>query len=39
MKCRAAKSCKQSGQVRTLRRYLPERLIDGILRKFNGFTA
>lgn len=30
---------KQSGQVRALRRYLPERVIDGILRKFNGFPA
>ncbi|MRH97967.1 oxidoreductase [Agrobacterium tumefaciens] len=30
---------KQSGQVRTLRRYLPERVIDGILRRFNGFAS
>ncbi|MCI4591299.1 oxidoreductase [Sphingobium sp. BYY-5] len=30
---------KQSTQVRALRRYLPERIIDGILRKVNGFTA
>ncbi|ARO34277.1 short-chain dehydrogenase protein (plasmid) [Rhizobium sp. NXC14] len=30
---------KQSSQVRALRRYLPEKMIDGILRKFNGFSA
>ncbi|NTJ45364.1 oxidoreductase [Agrobacterium larrymoorei] len=30
---------KQSGQVRALRRYLPERVIDGILRRFNGFAS
>jgi len=30
---------KQSGQVRSLRRYLPEGLVDTILRKFNGFPA
>ena len=30
---------KQSRQVRSLRRYLPERLVDGILRKFNGLPA
>jgi len=30
---------KQSGRVRALRRYLPERMVDGILRKFNGFPA
>lgn len=30
---------KQSRQVRSLRRFMPERLVDGILRKFNGFPA
>lgn len=30
---------KQSHQVRTLRRYLPERFVDKAFRKFNGFTA
>jgi NAD(P)-dependent dehydrogenase (short-subunit alcohol dehydrogenase family) len=30
---------KQSRQVRLLRRFLPERLVDGILRKFNGLPA
>ncbi len=30
---------KQSGQVRSLRRYLPERLVDRILRKVNQFSA
>ncbi len=29
---------KQSGQVRSLRRFMPERLVDGILRKVNGFS-
>ena len=28
---------KQSGQVRALRRYMPETMVDKILRKFNGF--
>ncbi len=28
---------KQSSQVRTLRRFMPERLVDRILRKVNGF--
>jgi NAD(P)-dependent dehydrogenase (short-subunit alcohol dehydrogenase family) len=30
---------KQSGQVRTLRRFMPEGLVDRTLRKFNGFPA
>ena len=30
---------KQSGQVRSLRRFMPERLVDNILRKFNEFPA
>jgi short-subunit dehydrogenase len=30
---------KQSGQVRSLRRFTPERIVDGILRKFNEFPA
>jgi NAD(P)-dependent dehydrogenase (short-subunit alcohol dehydrogenase family) len=30
---------KQSGQVRSLRRFMPERIVDGILRKFNEFPA
>ncbi|MEO8673679.1 MAG: oxidoreductase [Tahibacter sp.] len=30
---------KQSRQVRALRRYLPEFVVDKILRKFNGFPA
>ncbi len=30
---------KQSSQVRSLRRYLPEGIVDTILRKFNGFPA
>lgn len=30
---------KQSAQVRSLRRYMPEALVDKILRKFNGFPA
>ncbi|MQW57478.1 oxidoreductase [Sinorhizobium meliloti] len=30
---------KQSGQVRSLRRFMPERLVDRILRKVNGFKA
>ena len=30
---------KQSGQVRTLRRFMPERLVDRILRKVNEFPA
>lgn len=30
---------KQSGQVRSLRRYLPEAVFDKIMRKFNEFTA
>jgi short-subunit dehydrogenase len=30
---------KQSSQVRALRRYLPERIVDRILRKHNGFTT
>jgi NAD(P)-dependent dehydrogenase (short-subunit alcohol dehydrogenase family) len=30
---------KQSSQVRSLRRYLPEGLVDKILRKFNGFAT
>jgi NAD(P)-dependent dehydrogenase (short-subunit alcohol dehydrogenase family) len=30
---------KQSGQVRALRRFLPERLVDSILRKVNEFPA
>ncbi|MEO5690005.1 MAG: oxidoreductase [Burkholderiaceae bacterium] len=30
---------KQSSQVSALRRYLPERLVDKILRNFNGFPA
>lgn len=30
---------KQSHQVRTLRRYMPESMVDKILRKFNGFPA
>ena len=30
---------KQSTQVRSLRRFLPERLTDKILRRFNGFPA
>jgi NAD(P)-dependent dehydrogenase (short-subunit alcohol dehydrogenase family) len=30
---------KQSQQVRSLRRFMPERLVDGILRKFNGLPA
>ena len=30
---------KQSTQVRSLRRFLPERIVDRVLRKFNGFPA
>jgi NAD(P)-dependent dehydrogenase (short-subunit alcohol dehydrogenase family) len=30
---------KQSGQVRSLRRFMPERLVDRILRKVNGFST
>ena len=30
---------KQSSQVRSLRRFMPERLVDSILRKFNEFPA
>jgi NAD(P)-dependent dehydrogenase (short-subunit alcohol dehydrogenase family) len=30
---------KQSHQVRSLRRFMPEGLVDGMLRKFNGFSA
>lgn len=30
---------KQSSQVRALRRYLPEAMVDRSLRKFNGFAA
>ena len=30
---------KQSRQVRSLRRFMPERLVDRILRRFNGFPA
>jgi NAD(P)-dependent dehydrogenase (short-subunit alcohol dehydrogenase family) len=30
---------KQSRQVRSLRRFMPERLVDSILRKFNEFPA
>jgi NAD(P)-dependent dehydrogenase (short-subunit alcohol dehydrogenase family) len=30
---------KQSGQVRALRRFMPERLVDSTLRKFNEFPA
>jgi NAD(P)-dependent dehydrogenase (short-subunit alcohol dehydrogenase family) len=30
---------KQSSQVRSLRRFMPDRFVDGMLRKFNGFTA
>ncbi len=30
---------KQSGQVRTLRRFMPEGMVDRIMRKFNGFPA
>lgn len=30
---------KQSSQVDSLRRYLPEGIVDPILRKFNGFPA
>jgi len=30
---------KQSRQVRSLRRFMPERLVDSILRKFNGFPS
>ncbi|MBA3592567.1 MAG: oxidoreductase [Polaromonas sp.] len=30
---------KQSSQVRTLRRYMPESMVDKALRKFNGFPA
>ena len=30
---------KQSSQVRALRRYLPEVVVDKIMRQFNGFTA
>ena len=30
---------KQSSQVRALRRFMPERLVDGILRKVNEFPA
>ncbi len=30
---------KQSRRVRTLRRFMPERVVDKILRKFNGFPA
>lgn len=30
---------KQSQQVRSLRRFMPECLVDGILRKFNGLPA
>ncbi|MEO8467060.1 MAG: oxidoreductase [Gammaproteobacteria bacterium] len=30
---------KRSRQVRSLRRFMPERLVDNILRKFNGFPG
>ena len=30
---------KQSGQVRSLRRFMPEGVVDSILRKFNEFPA
>ena len=30
---------KQSHQVRSMRRFMPEGLVDGMLRKFNGFAA
>jgi NAD(P)-dependent dehydrogenase (short-subunit alcohol dehydrogenase family) len=30
---------KQSHQVRSLRRFMPERLVDSVLRKFNGLPA
>ena len=30
---------KQSRQVRSLRRFLPERLVDSLLRKVNEFPA
>lgn len=30
---------KQSSQVRALRRFMPERLVDSVLRKFNGLPA
>jgi NAD(P)-dependent dehydrogenase (short-subunit alcohol dehydrogenase family) len=30
---------KQSAQVRTLRRFMPEKMVDRIFRKVNGFTA
>lgn len=30
---------KQSHQVRALRRFMPERLFDGVVRKFNGLPA
>ena len=30
---------KQSNQVRSLRRFMPERLVDRVLRKFNGFPS
>lgn len=30
---------KQSSQVRSLRRFMPERLVDRMLRKVNGFSA
>ncbi len=30
---------KQSSQVRSLRRFMPERLVDSIMRKFNEFPA
>jgi NAD(P)-dependent dehydrogenase (short-subunit alcohol dehydrogenase family) len=30
---------KQSRQVRSLRRFMPERLVDTVLRRFNGFPA
>jgi hypothetical protein len=30
---------KQSGQVRALHRFMPERWVDSILRKFNEFPS
>ena len=30
---------RQSRQIRTLRRFMPERLVDSILRKANGMPA
>ncbi|WP_211003763.1 hypothetical protein [Rhodanobacter sp. B2A1Ga4] len=32
-------AAKQSRQVRSLRRFMPERLVDSILRKCNGLPA